>query len=210
MVNKYDFNYLFVEAVGGYFGLAFPLFSSGISHISKRLLFKFIHYAVADKRRAVFHSFCAYLHSVWAYFRPSCGMPGQLNRNFRVCLGVENIMTNHHPMCLPLPLGSSVVHLVLCCHWQLQRQNLLLSQAILPPQKLFNCLLQLKSLYRTPSKVQVLPSFLIHPNVVTKCQNTCFSWKILFQNVNTSVNLCKNLVPRLWLPLLGAFVGGFL
>lgn len=64
MVNKYDFNYLFVEAVGGYFGLAFPLFSSGISHISKRLLFKFIHYAVADKRRAVFHYFCAYLHSV--------------------------------------------------------------------------------------------------------------------------------------------------
>lgn len=64
MVNKYDFNYLFVEAVGGYFGLAFRLSSSGISHISKRPLFKFIHDAVADKKNAVFHYFCAYLHSV--------------------------------------------------------------------------------------------------------------------------------------------------
>lgn len=57
MVNKYDFNYLFVEPVGGYFGLAFRLFSSSISHISKRLLFKFIHDAVADRRNTVFHYF---------------------------------------------------------------------------------------------------------------------------------------------------------
>lgn len=64
MVNKYDFNYLFVEAVGGYFGLAFCLFSSGISHISKKPLFKFIRDAVADKKNPVFQNFCAYLHSV--------------------------------------------------------------------------------------------------------------------------------------------------
>lgn len=31
MVNKYDFNYQSVETVGGFFGLAFLLFSSGIS-----------------------------------------------------------------------------------------------------------------------------------------------------------------------------------
>lgn len=37
---------------------------SGISHISKMLLFKFIRDAVADKKNAVFHYFCAYLHSV--------------------------------------------------------------------------------------------------------------------------------------------------
>lgn len=108
MVNKYDFNYLFVEAVGGYFGLAFRLYSSGISHISKRLLFKFIHDAVTDKRNAVSHYFCAYLHSVKAYFCPSWGMPGQLNRNFRVCLEAESIMTNHHLLCLPLALAAQL------------------------------------------------------------------------------------------------------
>lgn len=44
--------------------LQFLLFSSGISHISKGLLFKYIRDAVADKRNTVFHYFCAYLHSV--------------------------------------------------------------------------------------------------------------------------------------------------
>lgn len=92
--------------MGGFFGLAFLLFYSGISQISKRLLFKFICDSVADERNAVFLYFCAYLQSVKAYFHLSCGMPGQLNRNFRGCLEVERIMTNHHPMSLPLALAA--------------------------------------------------------------------------------------------------------
>lgn len=105
MVNKYDFNYQFAETVGGLSGLAFLLFFSVISQISKRLLFKFICDSVAEGRSTIFLYFCAYLHSVKAYFHISCGMPGQLKRSPRGCLVVEKV-TNHHSMSLPLVLAA--------------------------------------------------------------------------------------------------------
>lgn len=92
--------------MGGFFGLAFLFFSSGISQISKRLLFKFICDSVADERNTVFLYFCAYLHSVKAYFCLGRGMPGQLSRNSRGCLEVERVMTNHHPLSLSLDLEA--------------------------------------------------------------------------------------------------------
>lgn len=92
--------------MGDFFGFAFLLFSSGISQISKRLLFKFICDSVADKRNTVFLYFYAYSHSANAYFCLSCGMPGQLSWNFRVCLEVEGIMSNNHPVFLPLALAA--------------------------------------------------------------------------------------------------------
>lgn len=92
-------------------------------------------------------------------------------------------MTSHHPTCLPLALAAQL-HTQCCAVTGSCKEKTSPSPRQFHPEEWFNCLLQLKPLPGTSRKLQVLPSFLIHPTVVTKCQ------------MPLSLSLEKSLIPE--------------